>query len=91
VILAPTTPCVAPRIGQQMRRYGQKMLVRPNLGMFPQPLSFVGLPTISVPLVRSGLPIGVQVIAAPYREALVLRVAAELEAQGVVAATVVDR
>ncbi|MBD1823265.1 AtzE family amidohydrolase [Cyanobacteria bacterium FACHB-DQ100] len=92
IILAPATPCVAPRIGQQtMTLDGQEMLVRPNLGMFTQPLSFIGLPIVSVPVKRSGLPIGVQIIAAPYQEALVLRVAAELEAKGIVEAPVVDR
>ncbi|MER3433957.1 MAG: AtzE family amidohydrolase [Leptolyngbya sp. ERB_1_1] len=92
VILAPSTPCVAPRIGQQMMTLdGREMLVRPNLGVFTQPLSFIGLPIISVPVKRSGqLPLGVQVIATPYQEAIVLRVAAELEAKGIVAAPVVD-
>ncbi|MCU0547724.1 MAG: AtzE family amidohydrolase [Leptolyngbya sp. Prado105] len=85
VILAPATPCVAPRIGQQtMILDGKEMLVRPNLGIFTQPLSFIGLPIISVPVKRDGLPLGVQIIAAPYQEALVLRVAAELEANGIV-------
>ncbi|MBN8562537.1 MAG: AtzE family amidohydrolase [Leptolyngbya sp. UWPOB_LEPTO1] len=85
IILAPATPCVAPRIGQQtMVLDGQEMLVRPNIGIFTQPLSFIGLPIISVPVKREGLPLGVQIIAAPYQEALVLRVAAELEAKGVV-------
>ncbi|MEP0916605.1 AtzE family amidohydrolase [Leptolyngbya sp. DQ-M1] len=92
IILAPATPCAAPRIGQQtMTLDGQEMLVRPNLGMFTQPLSFIGLPIVSVPVKRAGLPIGVQIIAAPYQEALVLRVAAELEAKGIVEAPVVDR
>ncbi|MBD2083155.1 AtzE family amidohydrolase [Leptolyngbya sp. FACHB-17] len=92
IILAPATPCAAPRIGQQtMTLDGQEMLVRPNLGMFTQPLSFIGLPIVSVPVKRSGLPLGVQIIAAPYQEALVLRVAAELEAKGIVEAPVVDR
>ncbi len=90
VILAPTTPCPAPLIGQQtMVLDGEELLVRPNIGLYTQPLSFIGLPIISVPVQRPGnLPLGVQVIAAPYNEALVLRVAAYLEAQGVVAAPV---
>ncbi|HEY9617658.1 MAG TPA: AtzE family amidohydrolase, partial [Microcoleaceae cyanobacterium] len=56
---------------------------------YTQPLSFIGLPIVSVPVQRPGqLPIGVQIIAAPYNEALILRVAAYLEAQGIVAAPV---
>jgi AtzE family amidohydrolase len=86
IILAPTTPCVAPLIGQKtMVIDGKEVLVRPNLGLFTQPLSFIGLPVLSVPIQRSdGLPLGVQIIASPYHEALILRVAAVLEAQGIV-------
>ncbi|HEY9659583.1 MAG TPA: amidase family protein, partial [Allocoleopsis sp.] len=90
LILAPTTPCVAPRIGQQtMVLEGQEILVRPNLGLYTQPLSFIGLPILSVPIQRpNALPLGVQIIAAPYQESLILRAAALLEAQGMVAAPV---
>lgn len=86
VILAPTTPISAPLIGQQtMILDGEEILVRPHLGLFTQPLSFIGLPVLSVPIQRPNtLPLGVQLIAAPYNEALILRVAAVLEAMGVV-------
>lgn len=92
IIIAPTTPCAAPKIGQQkMVIAGEEMLVRPNLGLFTQPLSFVGLPIISVPIQRPGdLPLGVQIIGAPYKEALILRVAKYLEDQGIVAAPVIQ-
>jgi aspartyl-tRNA(Asn)/glutamyl-tRNA(Gln) amidotransferase subunit A len=88
LILAPTTPCSAPLIGQEtMVLEGIEMLTRPNLGLFTQPLSLIGLPILSVPVQRpNGLPLGVQIIAAPYNEALILRVAAVLELQGVVSA-----
>ncbi|EAW34652.1 Asp-tRNA(Asn)/Glu-tRNA(Gln) amidotransferase GatCAB subunit A [Lyngbya sp. PCC 8106] len=86
ILLAPTTPCVAPKIGQEkMNIDGVELLVRPNLGLYTQPLSFVGLPVLSVPVKRSGqLPLGVQIIAAPYNEALILRIAKRLEAQGMI-------
>ncbi|MBD2198972.1 MULTISPECIES: AtzE family amidohydrolase [Calothrix] len=89
IILAPTTPIPAPLIGQQtMILDGEEMLVRPHLGLFTQPLSFIGLPVLSVPIQRpNSLPLGVQIIAAPDNEALILKVAAVLEAQGVVSAT----
>ncbi|AFY90565.1 Asp-tRNA(Asn)/Glu-tRNA(Gln) amidotransferase GatCAB subunit A [Chroococcidiopsis thermalis] len=92
LILAPTTPCVAPFIGQQtIQLDGREILVRPHLGLFTQPLSFIGLPVLSVPIARSnGLPLGVQLIAAPYNEGKILQVAAMLEAEGVIAASVVD-
>lgn len=91
LILAPTTPCVAPQIGQaKMLLDGVEVLTRPNLGLFTQPFSFIGLPVLSVPVQQPGtLPLGVQLVAAPYNEALILRVAAVLEASGVIAAPVV--
>ncbi|HIK42651.1 AtzE family amidohydrolase [Thermoleptolyngbya sp. M55_K2018_002] len=90
LILAPSTPCAAPLIGQEtMTIGGQEMLTRPNLGLYTQPLSFIGLPILSVPVQQSGgLPLGVQIIAAPYNESLVLRAGAVLEQAGVVAAPV---
>ncbi|NJL91940.1 MAG: AtzE family amidohydrolase [Coleofasciculaceae cyanobacterium SM2_1_6] len=90
VIIAPTTPCVAPKIGQQTIIIdGVELLARPNLGVFTQPLSFIGLPIISVPVhLPDSLPLGVQLIAAPYNEALILRVAKVLEDKGIVAAPV---
>ncbi len=86
VILAPTTPISAPLIGQQtMILDGEEILVRPHLGLYTQPLSFIGLPVLSVPIqLPNSLPLGVQLIAAPYNEALILRVAAVLESQGVI-------
>jgi len=94
VLLAPATPCRAPKIGQKTFVLdGQEMLVRPNLGLFTQPLSFIGLPVVAAPLWTDGqkLPIGVQIIAAPWREDLALRVAASLERAGVAAAPVAPR
>lgn len=90
LILAPSTPCAAPLIGQEtMTIGGQEMLTRPNLGLYTQPLSFIGLPILSVPVQQpGGLPLGVQIIAAPYHESLVLRAGAVLEQAGVVAAPV---
>ncbi|MGB3509365.1 MAG: AtzE family amidohydrolase [Microcoleaceae cyanobacterium] len=86
IILAPTTPCVAPLLGQEKTIIaGEEVLVRPNLGLYTQPLSFIGLPVLSVPIRRiNGLPLGVQIIAAPYNEALILRVAAALEIEGII-------
>lgn len=84
VILAPTTPISAPLIGQQtMILDEEEILVRPHLGLFTQPLSFIGLPVLSVPVQGShGLPLGVQLIAAPYNESLILRLAKVLESTG---------
>jgi Asp-tRNA(Asn)/Glu-tRNA(Gln) amidotransferase A subunit family amidase len=85
VVLAPATPCSAPKIGQVMMKLaGVELPVRANLGLFTQPISFIGLPVVAVPTRKPGaLPIGVQLIARPYNEQAVLRVAAHLEKQGV--------
>ncbi len=81
VIIAPTTPCVATPLGQEkMSINGEEILIRPNLGRFTQPLSFIGLPVLSFPILRANkLPLGVQLIAAPYQELKILQVAAFLE------------
>jgi AtzE family amidohydrolase len=90
VILAPCTPCRALRIGQAtMELDGATVPARPNIGVFTQPISFIGLPVAAVPVrVGGGLPLAVQVIAAPWREDLALRVAGAIEAAGVAAAPV---
>lgn len=88
VIIAPATPCTAPSLGQQTFVLdGVEQQVRPNLGIFTQPISFIGLPVVTVPVPLKPLPIGVQIIAAPWREDVALRVAAELEKSGVAATT----
>lgn len=85
VILAPSTPCVAPKIGQTTFVLdGVEMLTRPNIGIHTQPISFIGLPVVAVPLPLEPMPIGVQIIAAPWREDVALRVAYALEQAGVV-------
>jgi len=87
-ILAPATPCTAPKIGQTTFVLdGQELPVRPNLGIYTQPISFIGLPVVAVPVPLKPLPIGVQIIAPPWREDIALRVAYALEQMGIVAAT----
>ena len=91
ILLAPATPCRAPLIGQKTFVLdGREMLIRPNLGLFTQPFSFIGLPVCTVPVWTEGvaLPIGVQVIGPPWREDLVLRVARALEREGAVRAPI---
>lgn len=85
-ILAPATPVSAPKLDQQTFRLdGQDLPVRPNLGIFTQPISFIGLPVVIVPVwPTSGMPVGVQIIAAPGREDIALRIAHDLERAGVV-------
>ena len=87
VIIAPATPCVAPLLGQQTLMVGGTELpLRPSIGLFTQPISFVGLPVVAVPVPLQPLPIGVQIITAPWREDLGLAIAKRLEDRGVVRA-----
>ncbi len=85
ILLAPATPCSAPLIGQETIEIdGVAVPARPYLGVYTQPLSFIGLPIVVVPLrAADDLPIGVQIVAAPWREADALRVAWALERNGI--------
>jgi Asp-tRNA(Asn)/Glu-tRNA(Gln) amidotransferase A subunit family amidase len=87
VILAPATPYPAFPIGQgAMEIGGQKVPAAGHLGVYTQPLSFAGLPIVAAPVAGAGaLPLGVQIVAAPWREDLALRVAAAAEALGAAA------
>jgi len=87
VILAPATPCIAPKLGQATFMLdGMELPVRANIGIHTQPISFIGLPVVAVPVPLEPMPIGVQIIAAPWREDIALRVAHALEKMGAVAA-----
>jgi aspartyl-tRNA(Asn)/glutamyl-tRNA(Gln) amidotransferase subunit A len=90
VILAPATPCRAPRLGQKMFTLdGEEMLVRPNIGIYTQPFSFIGLPIVAAPIwPDEGLPLGVQIVAAPWREEAAMRVGRYLEQTGIAKAPV---
>jgi AtzE family amidohydrolase len=84
VVLAPATPYPAFPIGQGFTEIGgQKLPAAGHLGVYTQPVSFAGLPVVAAPAAGAGaLPLGVQIIAAPWREDHALRVAAFAEALG---------
>jgi AtzE family amidohydrolase len=89
VLLAPATPCAAPRLGAEwIEINGRRLPARPSLGLLTQPISCIGLPVCAVPVwgAQANLPLGVQVIAAPWREDLTLRVAHHLQTLGVATA-----
>jgi Asp-tRNA(Asn)/Glu-tRNA(Gln) amidotransferase A subunit family amidase len=85
LLVAPTTPWSATPIGAQHVEHGGRSLpLRPNIGLLTQPISFAGFPVAAVPMATSSrLPVGVQLIAAPWREDLCLRGAFALERAGV--------
>jgi len=88
ILIAPATPVTAPRIDDGTIEIGGKAVsARANLGIYAQPISLAGVPVISAPVKRDGLPIGVQIITAPGREALAFDFCHGLEAAGVLGFT----
>ncbi len=78
LLLTPTTPTVAPHIGQKdLAPWGDVRLVTTRL---VRGINAIGFPALSMPCGRSnGLPIGLQLIAGPNRDAGLLNAAAALE------------
>ena len=86
LLVAPATPVSATLLGQETVDINGRMLpTRPNMGLLTQPISFIGLPVVVAPmwLEGSALPIGVQLIAPPWREDVCLRAAWALQCAGV--------
>ena len=56
VLIAPSTPDACADV--PARRFfildGEELLVRPNIGIFTQPISFIGLPVAAVPVWTDG-------------------------------------
>jgi len=91
ILVAPATPSMATPIGQEfLEADGQRVPLRASFGVYTQPISFIGLPVLTVPLqdAEGVLPIGVQLIAAPWREAKLFQAAAMLERSGLCLAPV---
>ncbi len=85
LLIAPATPCAATPIGQaSIEIQGKIVPTKASMGMLAQPISFVGLPVCTAPVrTKEGLSIGVQLIAAPYQEAVALEAAWQLEQAGI--------
>lgn len=87
VLLCAATPVSATVLGQDFIEVnGQRHPTRPSMGLLTQPISFAGCPVVVAPMWPEGtrgLPLGVQLVAAPWKEDLVLRAAAVLQAAGV--------
>jgi aspartyl-tRNA(Asn)/glutamyl-tRNA(Gln) amidotransferase subunit A len=88
VLVAPATPYPATLVGQKTFALdGQEIEIRPNLGVFTQPLTLAGIPIVTVPVIDPGaLPLGVQLVGRAGSENVLLALAAELEGRGVVGA-----
>src|SRR5260221_955067 len=87
-VLAPATPCTAPLIGRTtFVLEGVELPVRANLGIYTQPISFIGLPVVAVPVPLKPLPIAVQILAPPWGRDVALRIAYALGQAGAGPAT----
>lgn len=78
LLLAPATPMPAPPIGEMLVRFADGTEdVRIAGTRLTRPLNVTGWPAISLPCGRthSGLPIGLQLIAAPHRDEFLLAAA----------------
>ena len=77
-LLSPVAPTPAFRLGERLDDPLQMYLA----DIFTAPVSLAGLPAMSVPCgyTQQDLPIGLQIIAPPFQEAMVLQVGAAFEA-----------
>jgi aspartyl-tRNA(Asn)/glutamyl-tRNA(Gln) amidotransferase subunit A len=82
-ILAPASPVLAPPLeAEEVTIRGERRPVRAALLSCAAPLSQLDCPMVVVPAgLREGLPVGLQLIGRPGSEALLLRIAAAVEAQ----------
>ncbi len=89
LLITPLLPATAHPIGTEtIELDGVTLPARPNLGLFTQPISCIGLPALAVPLadpalVGAGMPIGVQLVAPPWREDILFRAAGALRRAGI--------
>ncbi|MBI2183611.1 MAG: Asp-tRNA(Asn)/Glu-tRNA(Gln) amidotransferase subunit GatA [Thaumarchaeota archaeon] len=78
LLLAPTVPVTAPRIGESViEAGGKKERVRGAMARFTTAFNYLGFPAISLPCgyASSGLPIGLQLVGRPFDEETVLTAA----------------
>jgi 1-carboxybiuret hydrolase len=92
LLIAAAAPSVAPRVGQEtLEINGRSIPTKAGLGVLTQPISCIGLPVCTVPVwpdvgetpAERALPVGVQLIGAPWREDNCLAAARALEQAGV--------
>ncbi len=92
LLIAPATPVTATLLGQDLIVInGRSLPTRPSMGLLTQPISFIGLPVAVAPTwpTEGHLPIGVQLIAPPWREDICLRAVWALQKAGITVRPVV--
>ena len=80
VLIAPTTPTVAPRLGEWILDTPIGKMSWPDIAASNTfPFNVSGMPAVTVPIPTDGLPCGLQIAALPYQDQLVLSVAQAFE------------
>jgi aspartyl-tRNA(Asn)/glutamyl-tRNA(Gln) amidotransferase subunit A len=74
VLVCPTSAAAAPKIGEERLSNGEEL--RTGLLRLCAPFNALGFPALSLPcgFTRSGLPVGLQIVARPFEEPLLLKV-----------------
>jgi aspartyl-tRNA(Asn)/glutamyl-tRNA(Gln) amidotransferase subunit A len=84
-LIVPTTIIPAPRFEEDIIGVGGGVALTTREALLRNTIIFnsIGLPTVSIPVgfTNDGLPIGVQIIGAPYDEGLILSIAYDCEQQ----------
>jgi aspartyl-tRNA(Asn)/glutamyl-tRNA(Gln) amidotransferase subunit A len=92
LLIAAAAPAIAPRVGQEtLSINGRSIPTKAGLGVLTQPISCIGLPVCTVPIwpgeggspAERAMPVGVQLIGAPWREGVCLAAARTLEQAGI--------
>jgi Asp-tRNA(Asn)/Glu-tRNA(Gln) amidotransferase A subunit family amidase len=83
ILLCPVASVPAFRHGERSWKIDGQTVQYLDAWSYSEWFNLLGTPAVAIPFGRSneGLPIGVQIVARPWEEELVLEVAAELEAQ----------
>jgi amidase len=84
VLVTPTMTVLPPAAGSILQAVHAHPASMPEevlaMAVFTAPFNITGQPAISLPLDQAdGLPVGVQIVAGPWQDAVLLRLAAQLE------------
>ncbi len=85
ILVVPTVACLPPLLdAPTVEIAGRQLPTGAVLGRFTQPLSLIGLPALSVPVLTvDGLPAGVQLVGRPGSDATLIAAAAHLHRTGI--------
>lgn len=81
IIIAPTVPFIAPAIGQHtVSLNDREVMFAEHVSRLIRPTTLIGIPAMTVPCgILEGLPFGIQILGAPFKEATILKVAHQIE------------